>query len=417
MKSKSIFIIALLSALVFIPVSIQVRAEEKAPTEEEIQDKVDDIQEKINKYEKKISELRGQANTLQNEIEYMDSQMAITELKIRGAMANIVKTKDKIEELSDSIDSLGTRIGKLETSINRQEVVLGSRIRERYKDRGNNVLVVLFGSNTLSSLIKKSEYLQALEENDNKLIKQMGDTRDSFKQQKNIFEDKKTEQEDLKQDLENQKAALDSYKSQLDSQKGAKEKLLADTQNDEQKYQDLLSEAQRQLASFSSFVQYAGGGIIGSDEFGPGKEGWYLSQRDSRWAKKLIGKSNMTIFEVGCLITSVAMLYNHYGYRVTPADIASQSNRFFSNTAMMLIPWVAPPGMSYYSISTSSIDKELEKRPVVVGVYAGPYGTHFVVLSKKSGNDYIMYDPWYGPDLKFSSRYSKSSIYSASVFK
>ena len=64
MKSKPIFIIALLSALVFIPVSIQVRAEEKAPTEEEIQDKVDDIQEKINKYEKKISELRGQANTL-----------------------------------------------------------------------------------------------------------------------------------------------------------------------------------------------------------------------------------------------------------------------------------------------------------------------------------------------------------------
>jgi hypothetical protein len=52
-----------------------------------------------------------------------------------------------------------------------------------------------------------------------------------------------------------------------------------------------------------------------------------------------------------------------------------------------------------------------------VGVYAGPYGTHFVVLSKKSGSDYIMYDPWYGPDLKFSDYYQKSSIYSAVVFK
>lgn len=247
MKSKSIFIIALLSVLITIPVFIQVKAEDKAPTEEEIQDKVENIQEKIEKYEKKISELRGQANTLQNEIEYMDSQMAITELKIRGAMANIAKTKDKIEELSDSIDSLGTRIGKLETSINRQEVVLGSRIRERYKDRGNNVLLVLFGSDTLSSLIKKTEYLQALEENDNKLIKQMGDTRDSFKQQKNIFEDKKTEQEDLKQNLEIEKTNLDNYQRNLENQKYVKDQILKETQNDESKYQSMLADAQREL--------------------------------------------------------------------------------------------------------------------------------------------------------------------------
>lgn len=421
MRIKNIFFITILAVTSFsISFVSFVHAEDasvKTKDEEALQEEVDNIQEKIEKYEKKISDLRGKANTLQNEIDYMDSQIGLTQLKIQNSIANIRKTEDRIGDLSEGIENLGIRIDKLGKSIDYQGMVLGSRMRERYKDKNNNMLMLLFGSDTLSSLVKKTEYLQALEENDNKLIDQMGATKGNFEQQKDIFQDKKTEQETLKSQLETEKATLDSYQRSLDSQKAAKEKLLADTQNDEQKYQSLLAEAERELASFAGFVQYTGGGVIGSNEFGSGKEGWYLSQRDSRWANKKIGNSNYTIFEVGCLITSVAMVYNHYGYGVSPADIAKENSRFFSNTAMMLIPWKAPPGKSYTAITASAISSELEKRPVIVGVYAGPYGTHFVVLSKKSGSDYIMYDPWYGPDLKFSDYYQKSSIYSAVVFK
>jgi peptidoglycan hydrolase CwlO-like protein len=420
MRIKNVFFIVILSFLAFlVPVVTYVHAEdsEEEQTEEEIQEEIEDIQEKIEEYEKKISELQGQADTLQNEIAYMDSQIGITQLKIQNSIANIRKTEDRIEELSEGIENLGIRIDKLEKSIDYQQSILDSRMRERYKDRGNNVLMMFFGSETLSSLVKKTEYLKALEENDNKLIDQMGETKGNFETQKGIFEDKKDEQETLKAQLEAEKANLDRYKGDLENQKSAKDKLLKDTQNDEAKYQELLAKAEKELASFAEFTQYAGGGVIGSNEFGSGKEGWYLSQRDSRWANKKIGKSNYTIFEVGCLITSVAMLYNHYGYSVTPADIANDDSRFFASTALMLIPWKAPPGKSYTAISKSSIDDELEKRPVVVGVYAGPYGTHFVVLSEEDDGDYIMYDPWYGPDLKFSKYYSKSSIYSAVVFK
>ena len=421
MRIKNVFYITIAVTLSFLlPFFIPVRAEETVvdtQTEEEIQDEIDDIQDKIEKYEKKIQDLRGKANTLQNEIDYMDSQIGLTQLKIQNSVSNIRKTEDRIGELSEGIENLGIRIDKLGKSIDYQGTILNSRMRERYKDRGNNMLMLLFGSDTLGSLVKKTEYLKALEENDNKLINQMSVTKGNFEQQKGIFLDKKNEQEELKNKLVIEKANLDSYQRSLDSQKAAKEKLLADTQNDEAKYQELLAEAEKELASFAGFVQYAGGGVIGSNEFGSGKEGWYLSQRDSRWANKKIGGSNYTVFEVGCLITCVSMYYNYYDKNVSPADIARDSSRFFSNTAMMLIPWKGPPGKSYKAITASSIDGELEDRPVIVGVYAGPYGTHFVVLSKKSGSDYIMYDPWYGPDLKFSDYYTKSSIYSAVVFK
>ena len=420
MQRKKILFTVFIALFAFLaPFSDLVFAQDtgKTETEEGNEDEIEELQEKIEKYEKKLSELRSKANTLQNEIDYMDNQIGLTELKIRNSIANIRQTESKINELAEGIDNLGIRIEKLEKSIDYQEKVLGARMRERYKDREKNMLMLVFGGDALSSLVKKTKYLQDLEENDRKLIDQMAATKSDFQKQKEIFEDKKSEQESLKKKLEIEKANLDSYQQSLNGQKQAKEKLLSDTQNDEQKYQELLAEAERELASFAEFVRYAGGGIVDKSEFGSGKEGWYMSQRDSRWANKKIGASNYSIFEVGCLVTSVAMVYKSYGYNVTPATIADDDSRFFSNTALMLIPWKAPSGKSYTPISFSSIGKELENRPVIVGVYAGPYGTHFVVLSKKSGNDYIMYDPWYGPDLKFSDYYSKNSIYSAVVFK
>ena len=420
MRIKKLFFILILSLLAFsVSFAPGVLAEDSTEEDEEAtQEEIEEIQEKIEKYEKKISELQGKASTLQNEIDYMDSQIAVTQLKIQNSIANIRKTQDRIEELAEGIENLGIRIEKLVKSISYQEEILGSRMRERYKDRGNNMLMVLFGSDTLNSIVKKTEYLKALEENDNKLIGQMDETKGNFEQQRGIFEDKKDEQEDLKKQLEVEKANLDGYKADLEGQKEEKDKLLEDTNSDEAKYQELLANAQQELASYAGFVQSAGGGVIGSNAFGSGKEGWYYSQRDSRWATKTIGKSSESIYSVGCLVTCVAMLYNHYGYDVTPADIARDSSRFWLQTAYMLIPWKAPSGKTYTEISASasSIESQLKSRPVVVKLALGGDG-HFIVLSKKSGDDYIMYDPWYGPDLEFSDYYSKSSIVRAAVFK
>lgn len=381
-------------------------------------DEADELIDKIDEYEEKIQNLQGQAKTLENEISYMDSQIGLTELRIQESEYKISQTQEKIQNLTEDIEDLRIRIEKLENSIDYQTDVLSSRMRERYKSRDSSEIMVLFGSQTFKELIQKTEYLKVMELHDNKLIDEMATTKDAFEVQKKLFVEKKEEEESLKRQLEVEKANLDAYRNTLEYQQQEKEQLLEVTQNNEAKYQELLAEAQRELASLKSFVDSAGGGIIGSNAFGDGDEGWYLSQRDARWANETIGRSNYTIYEVGCLITSVAMVYNRYGYDVTPEDIADDNSRFFSNTAMMLIPWQGPNGKTYNSISVSQIKSELDKdRPVIVGVYAGPYGTHFVVLSEEDDGDYIMYDPYYGPDLNFSDYYSPGSIFQAVVFK
>ncbi len=416
-------VIALLLAII-IPFTLRIAFADEDPSEGEQeqavnQEEVDELEDKIKKYEKKLAEIQDQRGSLQSEIDYLDNQMYLTQLRIQSVNNQIYVTTEKIANLGKEIENLNTRLDKIAGSIDYQEDLLNQRQREQYKTeqavpKGFEILLLLLEPLELDKKIQRNTYSQVMQEKDKELLDEMAKTKTAYANQKGIFETRKEEEERLKAEVEQQRINLEGYKNQLDAQKSTKESLLASTQNDEAKYQKLLKEAQDQLDSFRGFVTYAGGDVIGANEFGKGKEGWYFSQRDERWAGVKIGKSNETVFNVGCLITSIAMVYKAEGKSVTPADVARDSSRFWYNTAMMLRPWKGPG--SFTPIPKSSIDSYIKKNPVIVGVYAGPYGTHFVVLSKKDGNDYVMYDPWYGPDISFSKYYGYGQIFEAAVF-
>jgi hypothetical protein len=128
-----------------------------------------------------------------------------------------------------------------------------------------------------------------------------------------------------------------------------------------------------------------------------------------------MGYSSENVLNVGCLITSTAMVAKKYGDGSTPGDLAADANRFYGNTAYVTLPWRSVGGRSYTPVS--NIDQELQNgNYVIVGVGGcGSGGSHFVVLTKKDGDSYIMHDPIYGPDKKFSDYYS--NICSSATFK
>jgi hypothetical protein len=232
---------------------------------------------------------------------------------------------------------------------------------------------------------------------------QVEQTKLNFEEQKKLREEKIQELDSLKITLSNQKVTLNS-------QKAAEQKLLADTQNNERVYRNLSEQARQQIAGFKSFFSSAGVGIISSNQFGNGSDGNYYSQRDERWANRSIGYSSESILDVGCLVTSVAMTSKKIGSGVNPADIASDVSRFFGNTAYMKLPWPSVAGKSYVSLSQSDANQELQNgNYVIAGIRKSSCvsgGDHFVVLTKKDGDNYLMHDPIYGPDKKFYDYYS-----------
>jgi peptidoglycan hydrolase CwlO-like protein len=164
--------------------------------------------------------LSNQSKTLSNQIAQYNAQINLTTLKI-------AQTEEKIA-------LLGGRINQLETSLEDLTKAFSSRVVETYKlARSGNTLFFLLASNNLNQVVSRFHYLQVVQEEDGNFLQRLQTAQVTYKGQK-------TDQEELQSQLAKQKA-------DLDTQKKAKASLLTATKNDEQRYQQLLSEAIAQL--------------------------------------------------------------------------------------------------------------------------------------------------------------------------
>jgi peptidoglycan hydrolase CwlO-like protein len=328
----------------------------------------------IKKYTDQISSLQGQAKTLKNQIAQFDAQIQLTTLKIS-------QTEEQIRLLGGRIDQLGISLASLTEAFS-------SRAVETYKlSRFENNFVFILSASDINSAFARLHYLEKIQEEDRNLLQKL-------KEAQVTYQGQKTEQETLQNQLRAQKA-------NLNNQKMAKNNLLKTTQNDEAKYQSLLSQAQAQLNAFRSFVSSKGGASILSNQTVCDSWGCYYNQRDSSWGNSGIGLSSVSMADAGCLVTSVAMIAKHYGKNITPLDIASHADPFYSNTAYMNYPSWSISGMVGVTRSSSSpsealVDEEVNAgRPVIVGLYGTySYPQHFIVIKGKDGGGYVIYDPF-----------------------
>ncbi len=362
------------------------------------------IQQKRSCLEGKIAQIQGQKSTLNSAISVLTSKITIQEIQIAQTQAEINKLEREISGLSELITGLNLSLDRLSS-------LLVERVKEQYKQTRVAAFTQLLDSESFADFFGRIQYLERASDQTAVAMERAELKRIVYDQQKELKETKQTEVENKKKEIVKQKTALDAQKKE-------QQELLRVTNNDEVRYQQLLAEAVAQVASFKSFVSTAGGSVIDADGLGKGYDGAYFSQRDKRWAYAQIGRSSENIYNVGCLVTSIAMALKAKGVDVSPLTIASNASYFFYNTAYMLSRSTVslPGGKSSHKIAVSSINSELEGgNGVIAGLKAGPYGTHFVLLKKKDGQTWTMYDPWYGPDLPFTSHYKSSQIYSAEV--
>ncbi len=218
------------------------------------------LQDLVDKASQKISKDANKLATLQDQKTYLLDEIYLAELRIQNSEAKIQNTEAQIAKTASDITDLGARIDRLITSIGYQQKVLGSRMRERYKSSDESV-VMLFGSDDLSNMIKKVEYLLVMEKFDHKLLADMNETKQNFDTQKRLFEDKKKQEEKLKAYLVSEKATLLANEGDLQDKKSELDKLIQDTQNDENKWQEIMAQAQADLEATNAVL--GGKGIEG----------------------------------------------------------------------------------------------------------------------------------------------------------
>ncbi len=397
-RKKMLFVI--FSTVLLISSTAFVYAQ-TSPTPTPDPQQVNDLQKRISELEGKVSELRSQEQTLSSQIGTMDNQIKLTEYRIDA-------TKQQIIDLTLDIDSATKRMDNLEHSLGEVTKTLLNRIVATYQIGSAPPMQILLASNDVSDFVSRANYLRIVQAHDKKLLYDTQQARNDYANQKLIFEDKKKKIEALQVQLE-------EYSKELDVQKEEKKRLLADTQGSEANYQRLLSEAKAQLAGFSRFAVLQGGASLLGNQTACDDWGCYYNQRDSSWGGSSLNGTQYTLASDGCLVTSMAMIYTHYGHRgVTPQTINSISSNFASYYPAYLKFAISADGASSNRVHTA-LDSILSSgHPAVVGISydGGPISDHFLVIVSGSNGNYVMKDPFTpnGNNIPFTSKYPAGSI-------
>lgn len=396
---KIFFLLAVLIPLVVFkyPVFAQVTSTESASLNSQASQ---DLQNKI-------LALQSQKQTLASSIEIIKNKIQLTEYQIES-------TKGQITSITLDIDTASKKISNLQGSLDNSVGVLLNRIVATYEVGTIQPLQILLTAGNVSDFFTRLNYLKLAQAHDKKLIYDTQQAKVDYANQKNIFEDKK------KQVLKLQ-VQLQSENDQLGQEKQAQQQLLA---ADEAQ----IAQYQAQLAALSSFAR---------SRVGPGGQnvphqdlsdswGRYYNQRDTNWGNNFIGLSNEQIWDVGCLLTSYAMVVSHYGGSISPADVAANTGNFFGNTAYFLKPGPSANGHSANDVSYPSLDdlrNDIKSgNAVIVGLSydGGPIADHWVVL--RSVNDdgtFMINDPLYAGAMNVSlnDHYSGLTIVEARIYQ
>lgn len=342
----------------------------------------DECTKLIDDYNNQIQKLQGQGNTLKNQIAQFDAQIKLTSLKI-------TQTEEQISLLSGRIDQIEGSLGSLNQAFSERAV-------ETYKmARIDDPFVLLLSSDNLTEAFNRLSYLKKIQEGDRDLLNRLQTAKDTYNVQK-------LDQEDLQDKLAGQK-------KNLDLQKIAKASLLTATNNDEKKYQQLLSAAKSQLDRFRKFTQSQGGASVLSNQTKCDSWGCYYNQRDVQWGNMYMGGTSYLMRDSGCFITSVSMLASHNGRNILPSDIAQLSVAITSSGFLVHNFQVNGVTVKISSISSSQLDTQLSQGPVMAALYGGD---HFIVILRKEGNNYIMHDPFLenGSNRPLTDKYNVSDI-------
>lgn len=345
------------------------------------------LQNLTQKYSANITSIKAQ-------IKLIDSQIALTTLKIS-------QTQTSIKILKSEIADLSIKIGQLDTTLNQLSAVYIQQVSQNYKlSHRYPSWSVLFNFN-FNHILEEYKYLATTQQNNQNTLISM----ETIRTQTDLQKKDKTQKQ---QELQTLQTKLAAQQNDLAKQKSVKNSLLATTQSQ-------LDNAIAQLAQLRNFSKNKGATCLPSSP-GGGEGGWFYSQRDPLWCNQFMGYSPDTIGEVGCYISSIAMVWKKYGFDMTPSKYASNPSHFVGATAWGTSP-ETPPGFSsqqYSGYNRGILDGALAAgHPVIVQISMKSIsGMHFIVLKSGANGSYKINDPWYGSDLNFTDYYSTSSIMS-----
>lgn len=365
-------------------------------------DEIAELNKQIAQYQAQLLKADADKKTLQDAIRVLDLKRKTVEKQVSATQSQIAATQVQIKQL-------GLNIADTQSAIDSNRAAIAEDLRNLAKTEERPLIAQLLATESLADTWTDADAILQVQDAIRERVLELKNHKDSLAASQAATLQKKDA-------LTSQKNTLTAQQKSLTQTTKTKAQLLAETKAQEATYQKLLAQAKAQLASFSTFSQNAGGSGLLANQTSCDSWGCYYNQRDSAWGNDPLNGTQYKLKSDGCLVTSMAMVLTHYGYRsVTPVSINSNPSNFAAYYPAYLLYTINVAGITA-TRKSALIDATLRTgNPVVVGVYAYG-GTHFVVLTSGSGGNYLMRDPYVAnaKDISFSAHYKVANIFGVS---
>ena len=206
-----------------------------AQTVEEVQNKISQKNVDIDKLEQEIKDFQNQLDDLGKQKSSLSGSIAQLNLTRKKLSADISLTEKKIEKTNLKIQGLSKNINTKQNSISNNTYAISLGIKETNEFENGSIVENIFSSNDFSTIWNDIDNIVAVREKLRDKIKEL-------KQVKGELEDTRKETIDAKNELLGLKSELADQKKIVEQNKKEKNKLLAQTKNNETNYQKLLKD-------------------------------------------------------------------------------------------------------------------------------------------------------------------------------
>ena len=198
---------------------------------DEIKSKIEQSRTQQNQKEQEIQNMEEQQQDVMLEKQALDQQ--ITEIQ-----KNIDEIDSVIEESDQQIAAKNVELEEAEERLTAADDQLKQRVKSMYMNGNTSYLEILFGAESFSDFITRVNMLKFIVDNDNKIIAEVVEDKNTIEQAKAVIEEQKSEQETAKglqeeekqrmeESVARQQEIMESLENDLDKLRAEQEKLKA----------------------------------------------------------------------------------------------------------------------------------------------------------------------------------------------
>lgn len=384
-----------------------------APTLAARADPIDDLEAQIARDQAALAALQDQTLAVdaqiadvQGRIGRLQALLADLNSQLLAANARLSDEQEQLNMIQQAEDRAAAELARTENELQLRQSQFASQLRLLDKVEKVSPFKIVLTSGSFSDFLGRIYAIRQISDGTHALAVQVKAARDRVAALRAELEVQRARQSDVvgrmqadKQRLEKQYALETAATNQLavlQARLGQQQEALVGQASD---LSAEIASAEAQIAAILAFSRGQGGGNIVAPEYLSSAWGNYYNQRDARWGDNYVGRSPYLVWEIGCLLSSVAMVNTHFGYRrVTPGTIAADPNNFTSGGLLYNFALDVPghPATINNNPSRAWINNYLANGgTVIVGMFIRSGGTHFVVLTGMNGPyDYWINDPW-----------------------